>query len=66
MQVNNTDAEGRLTLADALVYASELKVDKVYSIHPLSSIILTSDSIHASAAQDTIAVLVSEDFGGSF
>ncbi len=57
MQVNNTDAEGRLTLADALVYASELKVDKVYSIHPLSSIILTSDSIHASATQDTIAVL---------
>jgi leucyl aminopeptidase len=66
MQVNNTDAEGRLTLADALVYASELKVDKVYSIHPLSSIILTSDSIHASATQDTIAVLISEHFGGPF
>jgi leucyl aminopeptidase len=59
MQVNNTDAEGRLTLADALVYASELKVDKVYSIHPLSS-------IRASAAQDTIAVLISEHFGGPF
>lgn len=29
LQVNNTDAEGRLTLADALVYASNLKVDKV-------------------------------------
>lgn len=29
-QVNNTDAEGRLTLADALVYACNLGVDKVY------------------------------------
>jgi leucyl aminopeptidase len=66
IEVNNTDAEGRLTLADALVYASELKVDKVYSIHPLSSIILTSDSIHASATQDNIAVLISEHFGGPF
>jgi leucyl aminopeptidase len=37
-QVNNTDAEGRLTLADALVYAGQLKVDKVlsllFSTHP--------------------------------
>lgn len=29
MQVNNTDAEGRLTLADALVYACNQGVDKV-------------------------------------
>lgn len=29
LQVNNTDAEGRLTLADALCYACKLKVDKV-------------------------------------
>ena len=28
-QVNNTDAEGRLTLADALVYACNQGVDKV-------------------------------------
>lgn len=29
MQVNNTDAEGRLTLADALLYACDQGVDKV-------------------------------------
>lgn len=34
LQVNNTDAEGRLTLADALVYTCKQGVDKVY-IHKL-------------------------------
>ena len=29
-QVNNTDAEGRLTLADALDYTCKQGVDKVY------------------------------------
>lgn len=33
VQVNNTDAEGRLTLADALVYTCNQGVDKVCS-HP--------------------------------
>jgi leucyl aminopeptidase len=33
MQVNNTDAEGRLVLADALVYTCKLGVEKV---RPLS------------------------------
>lgn len=28
-QVNNTDAEGRLTLADALIYACNQDVEKV-------------------------------------
>jgi leucyl aminopeptidase len=32
LQVNNTDAEGRLTLADALIYAGNLKVDKVCKV----------------------------------
>jgi len=32
LQVNNTDAEGRLTLADALVYTCKQGVEKV-SIH---------------------------------
>ena len=27
IEVNNTDAEGKLTLANALVYARKLKVD---------------------------------------
>lgn len=31
LQVNNTDAEGRLTLADALVYACNQGVEKVLS-----------------------------------
>lgn len=30
LQVNNTDAEGRLTLADALVYACNQGVEKVH------------------------------------
>ena len=32
-QVNNTDAEGRLTLADALVYACNQGVEKVMKHH---------------------------------
>jgi len=33
LQVNNTDAEGRLTLADALVYACNQGVEKVIQFH---------------------------------
>lgn len=36
IEVNNTDAEGRLTLADALSYASELKPDKIIDIATLT------------------------------
>lgn len=36
IEVNNTDAEGRLTLADALVYASNLKVDKIVDLATLT------------------------------
>ena len=36
IEVNNTDAEGRLTLADALVYASELKPDMIVDIATLT------------------------------
>lgn len=35
LQVNNTDAEGRLTLADALIYACNQGVDKVMQIHTI-------------------------------
>lgn len=35
VQVNNTDAEGRLTLADALVYACNQGVDKVLFLEKL-------------------------------
>jgi leucyl aminopeptidase len=36
IEVNNTDAEGRLTLADALTYASELKPDALIDIATLT------------------------------
>ena len=36
IEVNNTDAEGRLTLADALCYASELKPDRIIDIATLT------------------------------
>ncbi|MBA0703500.1 hypothetical protein Golax_015819 [Gossypium laxum] len=36
MQVNNTDAEGRLTLADALVYACKQGVDKIVDLATLT------------------------------
>lgn len=36
IEVNNTDAEGRLTLADALSYASELKPDMIVDIATLT------------------------------
>jgi leucyl aminopeptidase len=36
IEVDNTDAEGRLTLADALCYACELEVDEVIDIATLT------------------------------
>lgn len=36
IEINNTDAEGRLTLADALAYASELKPDEIIDIATLT------------------------------
>lgn len=36
IEVDNTDAEGRLTLADALCYASNLKVDEIIDIATLT------------------------------
>ncbi len=36
IEINNTDAEGRLTLADALVYACELKPDKIVDLATLT------------------------------
>ncbi|CAN1223871.1 Leucine aminopeptidase 1 [Linum grandiflorum] len=36
IEVNNTDAEGRLTLADALVYACNLGVDKIIDLATLT------------------------------
>ncbi len=36
IEINNTDAEGRLTLADALVYASKLKPDSIVDLATLT------------------------------
>jgi leucyl aminopeptidase len=36
IEVNNTDAEGRLTLADALVYAEQLEVDAIVDLATLT------------------------------
>lgn len=36
IEVNNTDAEGRLTLADALVFAENLKVDAIVDLATLT------------------------------
>lgn len=36
IEINNTDAEGRLTLADALSYATELKPNKIIDIATLT------------------------------
>lgn len=36
IEILNTDAEGRLTLADALVYAEKLKVDSIIDLATLT------------------------------
>lgn len=45
IEVGNTDAEGRLTLADALVYAEKLKVDKIVDLATLTGIITITISV---------------------
>jgi leucyl aminopeptidase len=61
IEVNNTDAEGRLTLADALAYACELKPDFVIDIATLTGAC-------AVALGDTTAGLFTndDDFAGNF
>lgn len=39
IEVANTDAEGRLTLADALVYADKLNVDNIIDLATLTGIL---------------------------
>ena len=54
IEVNNTDAEGRLTLADALVYACNLKPDSIVDLATLTGACVV-------ALGDEIAGLWSED-----
>ena len=48
IEVDNTDAEGRLTLADALCYACELGVDEVIDIATLTGACVVALGSHAS------------------
>lgn len=42
IEVDNTDAEGRLTLADALAYADELNVDEVIDVATLTGAVIVA------------------------
>jgi leucyl aminopeptidase len=54
VEVNNTDAEGRLILADALTYAVELGADRVVDLATLTGAVLI-------ALGSTYAALISND-----
>ena len=54
VEVNNTDAEGRLILADALTYAVELGADRVVDLATLTGAVLV-------ALGSTYAALISND-----
>lgn len=48
IEVDNTDAEGRLTLADALCFACELNVDEIIDIATLTGACMVALGSHAS------------------
>src|SRR4029450_2197145 len=54
VEVNNTDAEGRLILADALAYAVELGADRIVDLATLTGAVLI-------ALGSTYAALISND-----
>lgn len=58
IEINNTDAEGRLTLADALVFAEKLGVDAIVDLATLTGaciIALGNDIAGVWSPQDTLA-----------
>lgn len=58
IEVNNTDAEGRLTLADALVYAEKLEVDAIVDLATLTGaciVALGDDIAGLWSSQDELA-----------
>lgn len=61
IEVNNTDAEGRLTLADALVYAEKLGVEAIVDIATLTGacIIALGDDICGLWGDDQLADAIS-------
>ena len=48
IEIDNTDAEGRVTLADALCYACELDIDEVIDIATLTGACMVALGSHAS------------------
>ena len=58
IEVDNTDAEGRLTLADALCYASELGVDEVIDIATLTGACMVALGSQAAGIMGNDEVLV--------
>ena len=58
IEVNNTDAEGRLTLADALVFAEKLEVDEIVDLATLTGaciVALGNDIAGLWSTEDEIA-----------
>lgn len=63
IEVNNTDAEGRLTLADALVFAEKLGVDAIVDLATLTGacvIALGDDIAGLWSTDDTIATQLTQ------
>lgn len=63
IEVNNTDAEGRLTLADALVFAEKLSVDAIVDLATLTGacvIALGDDIAGLFSPDDAIATQLTE------
>ncbi len=68
IEVDNTDAEGRLTLADAICYANTLKVDKIIDIATLTGACVVALGKFASGIvgndQDLVDNLISSGYDG--
>lgn len=60
IEIDNTDAEGRLTLADALCYACELGVDEVIDIATLTGACMVALGSHASGIMGNSQKLISK------
>ncbi len=58
IEIDNTDAEGRLTLADALCYACELGVDEVIDLATLTGACVVALGTHASGIMGNDETLV--------
>lgn len=58
IEIDNTDAEGRLTLADALCYACELGVDEVIDLATLTGACMVALGTHASGIMGNDEVLI--------